>query len=201
MDRTDRARLGRVPTLHEPALTRDLAIWRAAHQVADTDQRPTGPPMSAVRNGYQQHRLDRRVSDTGAMPREGRRPDRPTWRRPSIPTSPPTRTGQHWPSSYTSPTAKGLASRRRPAPHRHHATDTDRPTRRRVGIPARRHIGDRHAAHDDEPRGRGDREVDRCPTPYAARAHGSAFTLERMVRRPYEPLHVQSLPPDDLRIV
>ncbi|MDQ6936482.1 MAG: TrwC relaxase, partial [Actinomycetota bacterium] len=57
-----------VPTLHEPDLTRDLAIWRAAHEVADTDLRPTGPPASGVKNGYQQHRLDRRVSDAGAMP-------------------------------------------------------------------------------------------------------------------------------------
>ncbi len=57
-----------VPTLHEPDLTRDLAIWRAAHEVADTDLRPTGPPTSDVKNGYQQHRLDRRVSDAGAMP-------------------------------------------------------------------------------------------------------------------------------------
>jgi hypothetical protein len=45
-----------------------LAIWRAAHEVADTDLRPTGPPVSGVRNGYQQHRLDRRTSDAGAMP-------------------------------------------------------------------------------------------------------------------------------------
>ena len=57
-----------VPTLHEPDLTRDLAIWRAAHEVADTDLRPTGPPASGVKDGYQQHRLDRRVSDAGAMP-------------------------------------------------------------------------------------------------------------------------------------
>lgn len=57
-----------VPTLREPDLTRDLAIWRAAHDVADSDLRPTGPPASGVRNGYQQQRLDRRVSDAGAMP-------------------------------------------------------------------------------------------------------------------------------------
>ncbi len=57
-----------VPTLHEPDLTRDLAIWRAAHEVPDTDLRPTGPPMPGVRNGHQQHRLERRVSDAGAMP-------------------------------------------------------------------------------------------------------------------------------------
>ncbi len=57
-----------IPTLHKPDLTRDLAIWRAAHEVADTDLRPTGPPRSGVRTGYPQHRLDRRVSDAGAMP-------------------------------------------------------------------------------------------------------------------------------------
>ena len=57
-----------VPTLHEPDLTRDLAIWRAAHEVADTDLRPTGPPASGVKDGYQQHRLDRRVTDAGTMP-------------------------------------------------------------------------------------------------------------------------------------
>ncbi len=57
-----------VPTLHEPDLTRDLAIWRTAHEVADADRRPTGPPTSGVRGGYQQHRLDHRVTDAGAMP-------------------------------------------------------------------------------------------------------------------------------------
>ena len=57
-----------VPTLHEPDLTRDLAIWRAAHEVADTDLRPTGPPTPALKDGYQQHRLNRRVSDAGPMP-------------------------------------------------------------------------------------------------------------------------------------
>ena len=57
-----------VPTLHEPDLTRDLAIWRAAREVADADLRPTGPPTSGVKDGYQQHRLDRRITDAGAMP-------------------------------------------------------------------------------------------------------------------------------------
>jgi hypothetical protein len=57
-----------VPTLHEPDLTRDLATWRAAHEVPDSDLRPTGPPAPGFKNGYQQHRLDRRVSDAGAMP-------------------------------------------------------------------------------------------------------------------------------------
>jgi hypothetical protein len=56
-----------VSTLHEPDLTRDLAIWRAAHEVADADLRPTGPPASGVKDGYQQHRLDRRVNDAAAM--------------------------------------------------------------------------------------------------------------------------------------
>jgi hypothetical protein len=57
-----------VPTLHEPDLTRDLAIWRAAHDVPDTEPRPTGPPASGFKNGYHQQRLERRVSDAGAMP-------------------------------------------------------------------------------------------------------------------------------------
>ncbi|CAN5526672.1 hypothetical protein BH10ACT8_BH10ACT8_07330 [soil metagenome] len=57
-----------LPTLHTPDLTRDLALWRAAHEVGDTDLRPTGPPAPGVKDGYQQHRLDRRVSDAGAMP-------------------------------------------------------------------------------------------------------------------------------------
>ncbi len=57
-----------VPTLHEPNLTRDLAIWRATHEIPDTDPRPTGPPAPGIKNGYQQQRLDRRISDAGAMP-------------------------------------------------------------------------------------------------------------------------------------
>jgi hypothetical protein len=57
-----------VPALREPDLTRDVAIWRAAHDVPDTDPRPTGPPTAGFKNRYQQHQLDRRATDVGAMP-------------------------------------------------------------------------------------------------------------------------------------
>lgn len=57
-----------VPTLRDPDLTRDLAIWRAVQEVPDTELRPTGPPAPGVKNGYQQQRLERRVSEAGAMP-------------------------------------------------------------------------------------------------------------------------------------
>ena len=97
-----------VSTLNEPDLTRDLAIWRAAHDVADSDLRPTGPPAYGVKDSYQQHRLDRRVGDAGAMPAKADARIAQLGE-PSTPASPPTRTGRPWPGSSTSPTARACA--------------------------------------------------------------------------------------------
>lgn len=36
--------------------------------IVQVDLRPTGPPAPGVKNGYQQHRLDRRVTDAEATP-------------------------------------------------------------------------------------------------------------------------------------
>ncbi len=52
------------PLLENRDLTAQLAIWRAAHHVPDTDLRPTGPRRyPAVERHHQQH-LDTRIIDT-----------------------------------------------------------------------------------------------------------------------------------------
>ncbi|MBJ8342990.1 relaxase domain-containing protein [Antrihabitans sp. YC3-6] len=45
-----------------PALLRDLAVWRAAMRVDDTDRRPTGPDRYAVVESRYQRRLDGRAT-------------------------------------------------------------------------------------------------------------------------------------------
>ncbi|WP_181065231.1 MobF family relaxase [Nocardia nova] len=52
------------PMLENRVLTAQLAIWRAAHHVPDTDLRPTGPHRHpAAERNHQQH-LDTRIIDT-----------------------------------------------------------------------------------------------------------------------------------------
>ncbi len=184
-----------VPTLHDPDLTRDLAIWRAAHEVDDTDPRPTGPPTPGVKNGYQQHRLDRRVSDAGAMPAkaDARIAQLGDVLHPGITDDP------HWPTLAQQlyiADREGLRAAdlhriatARPLPIDHPAAAlayrlvdtigdrTPTTTSRAVAATAR------STAPDVAP-----------PEPAARRSP------ERKVRRPYEPPHVPSLP-DDLRIV
>ncbi|WP_238846042.1 MobF family relaxase [Nocardia terpenica] len=45
-----------------PRLIADLAIWRAAHHLTDTDLRPTGPARIPVREHEYQQRLDARIT-------------------------------------------------------------------------------------------------------------------------------------------
>ncbi|WP_405180986.1 hypothetical protein OG225_07300 [Nocardia sp. NBC_01377] len=42
----------------DPALTAELAIWRAAHAIPDLDRRPTGPRQYAAADRHEQQRLD-----------------------------------------------------------------------------------------------------------------------------------------------
>ena len=51
-----------VPTLSDANLTRDLAVWRAARDIPDTDLRPTGPPTNDRAGSHHQRQLDRRVT-------------------------------------------------------------------------------------------------------------------------------------------
>ena len=51
-----------VPTLSDASLTRDLAVWRAARDIPDTDLRATGPPANDRAGSHAQRRLDRRVT-------------------------------------------------------------------------------------------------------------------------------------------
>ncbi len=183
------------PTLHDQDLTRDLAIWRAAHEVAESDPRPTGPAASGVKNGYQQHRLDRRVSDAGAMPAkaDARIAQLGEVLHPGITDDP------HWPSLAQQlyiADREGL----RAADLNRIATARPLPIDQPAAALAYRLV---------------DTIGDRTPTTtspaVAATARSTAPDVappepavrrspERMVRRPYEPPHMQS-PPDDLRIV
>ncbi|MCX4097939.1 MobF family relaxase [Nocardia sp. alder85J] len=53
------------PLLHsDPRLLADLAVWRAAHHIDDTDTRPTGPPRYPALERIYQQLLDARVTDT-----------------------------------------------------------------------------------------------------------------------------------------
>ncbi|MGF6884946.1 conjugative relaxase-like TrwC/TraI family protein [Nocardia sp. GAS34] len=47
---------------HHLALLADLAVWRAAHRVADIDRRPTGPDRYRIVERRHQRRLDQRVT-------------------------------------------------------------------------------------------------------------------------------------------
>ncbi|WP_157122408.1 MobF family relaxase, partial [Nocardia violaceofusca] len=50
--------------LENRELTTQLAIWRAAHHIPDTDLRPTGPRRYPTAECHHQHRLDTRIIDT-----------------------------------------------------------------------------------------------------------------------------------------
>ncbi|RDI60269.1 MobF family relaxase [Nocardia pseudobrasiliensis] len=52
------------PLLENPDLLAELAIWRAANHIPDTDLRPTGPARHTVRERVHQQLLDTRVTDT-----------------------------------------------------------------------------------------------------------------------------------------
>ena len=56
------------PTLSDPDLIRDLALWRAARAIPDTDPRPTGPPATDRVSSRHQHHLDRCVAHAGGHP-------------------------------------------------------------------------------------------------------------------------------------
>ncbi|MEU5763953.1 MobF family relaxase [Nocardia sp. NPDC047648] len=47
----------------DPRLVAELAVWRAAHDVPDTDRRPTGPARYPVAERREQARLDAAVAD------------------------------------------------------------------------------------------------------------------------------------------
>lgn len=57
-----------VPMLSDRNLTRDLAIWRAARDIPDTDLRPIGPPANDRAGSYSQRRLDLRVAEASGLP-------------------------------------------------------------------------------------------------------------------------------------
>ncbi|WP_375497642.1 toprim domain-containing protein, partial [uncultured Jatrophihabitans sp.] len=49
-------------THHDPELIADLAVWRAAHAVEDTDRRPTGPTQPSTAEARTQRMLDQRIT-------------------------------------------------------------------------------------------------------------------------------------------
>ncbi|WP_181065292.1 MobF family relaxase [Nocardia nova] len=52
------------PILENRALTAQLAVWRAAQHVPDTDLRPTGPRRYPATERHHQQHLDTRITDT-----------------------------------------------------------------------------------------------------------------------------------------
>ncbi len=52
------------PLLENPVLLTELAVWRAANRIPDSDLRPTGPPRHIIRERAHQQLLDTRVTDT-----------------------------------------------------------------------------------------------------------------------------------------
>jgi conjugative relaxase-like TrwC/TraI family protein len=57
-----------VPMLSDRDLIRDLALWRAARDIADTDLRPTGPPANDRTSSRHKRHLDRRVAEADGSP-------------------------------------------------------------------------------------------------------------------------------------
>ncbi|OXR39869.1 Multifunctional conjugation protein TraI [Nocardia cerradoensis] len=51
------------PLLQNPLLIAELAVWRAAHHIPDTDLRPTGPRRYPTTERHHQHRLDTHITD------------------------------------------------------------------------------------------------------------------------------------------
>ena len=57
-----------IPTLSDASVTRDLALWRAAREIPDTDLRPTGPPAKGRASNRHQRHLDRRTAEASGAP-------------------------------------------------------------------------------------------------------------------------------------
>jgi DNA primase catalytic core len=53
----------------DPDLAADLAVWRAANSVEDTDRRPTGPALPAAAEARAQAALDQRLTELHGDPR------------------------------------------------------------------------------------------------------------------------------------
>lgn len=91
---TDTAPSWAAATLSAPDLTRDLAVQRAAREVADTEPRPAGPPADDILGGRVQRRLDQRATDTGAPASR----DEPRVARLAESIHPGITTDPHWPT-------------------------------------------------------------------------------------------------------
>ena len=56
------------PMIGDPDLIRDIATWRAAREIPDTDLRPTGPPANGRASSRHQRQLDGRLAEAGGAP-------------------------------------------------------------------------------------------------------------------------------------
>ena len=104
------------PSRPRPSLVADLAVWRAAQRIPDTE--PTAPvprnnsPPTPTTN----------APSTSASDQAARRPTdrlataRRAWSPASTRASPPTPTGPHWPTGSPPPTAPASTSPRWPTP-------------------------------------------------------------------------------------
>ncbi|SDG04800.1 DNA primase, catalytic core [Blastococcus aurantiacus] len=77
---------------HHGALRAELAVWRAALAVPDSDRRPTGPPQPATAEGRYQQRLEDAVA--AAVPAVGGS----VWVRLADSIDPRVRRDPHWPA-------------------------------------------------------------------------------------------------------
>ncbi|WP_233495767.1 toprim domain-containing protein [Geodermatophilus sp. TF02-6] len=81
-----------LPDPQHAALRAELAVWRAAHGVPDTDRRPTGPPLPGAVERRHQRRLDDALSAAGPA-RSGA-----LWAALADALDPRIRRDQHWPA-------------------------------------------------------------------------------------------------------
>ena len=112
--------------LPTPDLLGDLAVWRAANAIPDSDHRPTGPTQPAKANAVWQHDLDTRLGNSNTATLAD-------WTALVHHLVPATRRDDYTPQLARAP-RRALGRRRRrprPAPHHHRRTATGRPRRLR----------------------------------------------------------------------
>ena len=112
--------------LPTPDLLGDLAVWRAANAIPDSDHRPTGPAQPAKANAVWQHDLDTRLGNSNTATLA----DWTALVHTLGPRHPPRRLH---PTARRAPrrTLRRRHRRPRPAPHHHRRTATGRPRRLR----------------------------------------------------------------------
>ena len=125
-----------VPMLSDPDLIRDLATWRAAREIPDTDLRPTGPPANGRASSRHQRQLDGRLAEAGGAPITLQ----PAAARLTEAIHPGITADPHWPNLARQIAAAERAGIDRAELRRigHQPTVADRTARRRPRVPPHR---------------------------------------------------------------